>query len=85
MQPMKNLRLMFFPFCLLMVLPLYFSSDQPDWDLKKEENGVRVYTRYAENSKLKEVRTVNVVQSSLSGIVALLLDVKNYPHLRPIS
>jgi len=62
-----------------MVLPLYF-PDQADWNLKKDENGVKVYTRYADNSKLKEVRTVNVVESSLSGIVALLLDVKNYPN-----
>jgi len=78
--PMKNTHILFFPFCLLMILPLYFPGGQADWNLKKDENGIKVYTRYAENSKLKEVKTVNVVESSLSGIVALLLDVKNYPH-----
>ncbi|HEY6978062.1 MAG TPA: START domain-containing protein, partial [Chitinophagaceae bacterium] len=33
-----------------------------------------------ENSRLKEVRTVTEVTSSLSAIVALLLDAKNYPN-----
>jgi hypothetical protein len=75
---MKNMCVILFPFLLL--LPLYFSGDQADWELKKDEDGIKVYTRYAENSNLKEVKTVNVVQSSLSGIVALLLDVKNYPN-----
>jgi ribosome-associated toxin RatA of RatAB toxin-antitoxin module len=77
---MKKIRIMFFPFCILALLPLFFSGGQEDWVLKKDENGVAVYTRYAENSHLKEIRAVTVVESSLSAIVALLLDVKNYPH-----
>src|SRR6476469_9322552 len=77
---MKNIRILFLRFCFFIFLPLYASGDQHDWELKKEENGIKVYTRYAENSRLKEVRAVTEVKSSLSGIVALLLDVKNYPN-----
>ena len=77
---MKNIRIMLFPFYNLVFLPLFFSGDQGNWVLKKDENGIAVYTRFAENSPLKEIRAVTVVESSLSAIVALLLDVKNYPH-----
>jgi len=77
---MKNIRVFFLRSCFFILLPLYSSRDQQDWELKKEENGIKVYTRYAENSKLKEVRAVTEVKSSLSAIVALLLDVKNYPN-----
>jgi ribosome-associated toxin RatA of RatAB toxin-antitoxin module len=77
---MKNIRIRIFPMWILILLPLFSLSDPGDWKLKKNENGIEVYTRYAENSPLKEVRVVTVVQSSLSAIVALLLDVKNYPN-----
>jgi hypothetical protein len=76
---MKNVRIVLFPF-ILYLLPTFFSENQADWELKKDENGIAVYTRYAENSHLKEVRSVTEVKSSLSAIVALLFDVKNYPH-----
>src|ERR1700759_1117516 len=77
---MKNIRIMLFPFSILYLVPLFFSGDQADWELKKDENGIAVYTRYAENYRLKEVRSVTEVKSSLSAIVVLVFDVKNYPH-----
>jgi len=46
--------------------------------LKKEEQGIKIYTRINSGSSLKEVRAVDTVRSSLSAIVALLLDAKNY-------
>ncbi|HYV94384.1 MAG TPA: START domain-containing protein [Chitinophagales bacterium] len=74
------MRTSFFYFCTLLSLPLVSSVELTDWVLKKNENGIAVYTRYAEGSNLKEVRVVNVVESSLSALIALLLDVKNYPN-----
>lgn len=76
---MKNLRLpiLFFVFACLGNIAV---ADSTDWVLQKNENGITVYTRYAEGTHLKEVRVVNEVSSSLSGLVALLLDVKNYPN-----
>src|SRR3954447_21774352 len=77
---MKNICINICHFWILILLPLFFLSNGEEWKLKKNENGIEVYTRYAENSPLKEVRVVTVMQSSLAAIVALLLDIKNYPH-----
>jgi len=66
--------------CGVFLLLSAFSDDDPaNWALKKDENGIKVYTRYPPGSNLKEVRVVNNVKSSLSAIVSLLLDTKNYP------
>lgn len=68
----------------LLLLPLIIaislsSNDSAGWVLRKNKNGIAVYTRYAAGSNLKEIRVIDTVKSSLSGIVALLLDTKNYP------
>jgi ribosome-associated toxin RatA of RatAB toxin-antitoxin module len=77
---MRNMRASFFFFIILFSLCRISSADSTDWVLQKNENGIAVYTRYAQGTHIKEVRVVNVVESSLSGLVALLLDVKNYPN-----
>jgi len=56
------------------------SNDSSSWILQKNENGIKVYTRVTDGSDIKEVRVVNNVKSSLSGLVALLLDSKNYTN-----
>ncbi|MFI5136171.1 MAG: START domain-containing protein, partial [Chitinophagales bacterium] len=62
----------------------FFSSfsgvDSANWVQQKNENGIVVYTREISGSVIKEVRVVNYVKSSLSGMVALLLDTKNYTN-----
>src|SRR4030095_2264754 len=65
---------------ILLCLYKFSAADSTDWVLQKNENGIAVYTRYAEGSHIKEVKVVNEVTSSLSALVALLLDVKNYPN-----
>ena len=69
----------------LLILPAIFflttsldSNDSSSWVLQKTEHGIKVYTRVTDGSNIKEVRVVNNVKSSLSGMVALLLDSKNY-------
>ncbi len=68
----------------LLFLPLIIaislsSNDSASWVLRKNENGIAVYTRYATGSSIKEIWVIDTVKSSLSGVVALLLDTKNYP------
>lgn len=75
---MQGIRPLILFCCLAMVCSSFSTSDSQDWMLKKNENGITIYTRTVEGSDLKEVRVVNKVRSSLSGIVALLLDSKNY-------
>lgn len=55
------------------------TSTQP-WHLQKSENGISVYSRGAENSKIKELKSVFQVKTSLSSIVALLNDFESYTH-----
>lgn len=54
-----------------------FSSD--DWQLKKIENGITVYTRNSENSVFKELKAIAYLKTSLSSIIALLYDFESYP------
>jgi len=77
---MKLLRLVFFSFSLFILFSSFSPEASSDWILQKNENGITVYTRYTDGSKIKEVRVVNIVSSSLSGLVALLLDTRNYPQ-----
>ena len=77
---MKILLSFIISFFLLSNSPNSFFEDSTEWVLRKNENGIMVYTRYAEGSDLKEVRVVSEVNSTLSGCVALIMDLKNYPN-----
>src|ERR1035437_2289660 len=71
------------PFVSLFVIYLSFSSfniQKDDWQLKKQENGIAVYTRDDENSAFKELKAVAYLKTSLSSIVALLYDWDAYPQ-----
>jgi hypothetical protein len=57
-------------------MPVQYS----DWTLVKNESGIQVYTRTITGSGIKDVRVVNTVKSSLSGLIALFLDVEKYPE-----
>ncbi|MDP1745155.1 MAG: START domain-containing protein [Bacteroidota bacterium] len=57
-----------------------FSTASGDWQLKKDEKGVTVYTRNAENSDFKELKAVAYVKTSISSIVGLLYDFEKYPE-----
>jgi ribosome-associated toxin RatA of RatAB toxin-antitoxin module len=50
------------------------------WVLQKNEKGIAVYMRNAENSDFKELKSVQVLKTSLSSIVALLNDWDTYPQ-----
>jgi ribosome-associated toxin RatA of RatAB toxin-antitoxin module len=49
-----------------------------DWQIKKLDNDIAVYTRTPENSALKELKAIGHIKSSLSSIVALLYDFETY-------
>lgn len=74
-----------FPFLLIslfvfILFTAFVDDNSGSWVLQKNENGIIVYTRTMEGSQIKEVRVVNKVKSSLAGMVALLLDTKNYTN-----
>ena len=59
-----------------------FSQKSPkdNWELKKIENGITIYTRATETSKYKELKAIFQIKSSLSSVIALLNDVETYPQ-----
>lgn len=71
----KNIGLLLF--CLFCPPPAH---SQKEWELRKSENGIEVYTRNAESSSFKELKSVVTLQTSLSSIVALLNDWDSYPQ-----
>ncbi len=56
-----------------------FHKKDESWQLKKFENGIAIYTRTAQNSKFKELKSITTVNCSLSSIVSLLNDWDTYP------
>ncbi|MEP6746555.1 MAG: START domain-containing protein [Bacteroidota bacterium] len=50
---------------------------QPDWELKLDKDGIKVYTKKTDKSPFKAVKTVCAVNSSLTSLTAVLLDIKN--------
>ena len=51
---------------------------QSTWTIKKEEDGIALYTRTADKSSLKELKAVFYIKTSLSSIIALIDDRENY-------
>ena len=57
-----------------------FSSNtySSEWILRKDKEGIKIYTREAQNTNLKEVKTVLIINTSVSKITAAIVDVENY-------
>ena len=59
---------------------LLFSSrsfSQSDWVLKQDKDGIKVYTKDLENSSFKAVKTVCIIDASLTKLTAVLLDINS--------
>jgi hypothetical protein len=67
-----------FLFSLLFITLSSFQNTY-NWQLKKFENGISIYTRTPENSKYKELKAVYQIKSSLSSIIAVLNDFESFP------
>ena len=66
---------------LLMILQTTNLTEQDNnsWELKKEDDGISVYTREVEGSAFKELKINFNVKTTLSAIIALFKDVPSYP------
>jgi hypothetical protein len=70
---MKKL-LLFTWFCCLCAIV----HAQPAWELKKDQDGIKVYTATVEGSNIKVVKVACIVNTTLSRLTALLLDTKSH-------
>ncbi|MDB5111344.1 MAG: hypothetical protein JWR67_2458, partial [Mucilaginibacter sp.] len=63
---------------LFLLLPL---SQQPDWQLNNEKDGIRVYTSTATaDNKTKPIKVECTFNTTTTQLVAVLLDIKNYTN-----
>lgn len=67
-------------FAILLFFCSAVAVAQGDWQLKKSENGITVYTRNAEDSDFKELKCIVTLKTTLSSIVSLLNDWDTYPQ-----
>ena len=62
-----------------MLLLAVLANAQKDWDLRVDKEGIKVYTKKLDSSPFKAVKTVCTLNTSLSVLTAVLLDIKNTP------
>lgn len=69
---------------LILVLLAVGFFQQPEWQLKKEKNGISIYTRSVAGSAFDEFKGVITFEnSSLEEVLAVISDIKNYTTLYP--
>ena len=59
---------------IFLLKPL-FASTQDQWTFLTQKDGIKVYNKSVENSKVKALKVEVILNSSLSAVVSLLLDV----------
>ena len=61
----------------IMIGFLFLSYTLPgqDWELKDEEDGIKVYTRQVNNSDIRAVKVESTVEATLSELAAVILDI----------
>nr|WP_321233762.1 START domain-containing protein [uncultured Psychroserpens sp.] len=62
---------------LLFCLP-FLGISQQNWNLKKESHQIKIYTRDADNSNLKEFKAVTIINTASNTILNELLDAPKY-------
>ena len=56
----------------------WFAGAQTSWQLKKDQDGIKVYSRAADNSRFDELKVETTLTGTLSSLAALILDIDNY-------
>ena len=50
---------------------------QEDWELQKDKEGIKVWTKDYPDSKFKQFKATALINSSLENVVAVFLDIEN--------
>lgn len=77
-QPQLFLHILF-----LFLLTATGLAQEPAWELKKEKDGIKVFTRDIANFGLDEFKGEAVVNGSVMQILAILKDAENWPQWVP--
>lgn len=69
---------------LALLLCVIAEGNATDWRLRRDEAGVRIYTRKVDGSPYEEFRAVMTIpNTTLTGVLDVIMDVKNYPRNFP--
>ena len=55
-----------------------FARAQTGWELKKDQDGIKVYSRATDDSRFNELKVEMTLTATLSSLAALILDIDNY-------
>jgi hypothetical protein len=71
-----------FYLCFLLFIFTLFtgfnSGKEKKWKLEKYKNGIKIFSNVPEGETIKQVKAFTTVNSSLSTIISVLIDVPNY-------
>jgi hypothetical protein len=65
-------------FLLLLLVSWLPGRGQTQWELKKDKNGIKVYSRNSEQSKFNQLRAELTVKAKPSDLAAFILDIPGY-------
>ncbi len=54
-------------------------TDGNEWELRKDKNGIKVYTRTNTNSGIVEYKAETTAKTEISKLIKVVNDVENYP------
>jgi hypothetical protein len=60
------------------ILPTLFVQES-EWELKKDEAGIKIFTREVEGTNIKEFKASTIINASSETLYNIILDVENYP------
>ena len=67
-------------FICWLALQTQISKSQQNWELKTDKEGIKVYKSADSRSKFDQLKLECSVNASVSSLVAVLLDITNYPQ-----
>jgi hypothetical protein len=68
---------------LLLFFPVLAMAGETGWILKKNRNGIQVFTRDVSGSNFKEFKTMIEVEATMAGVLKLMEDISSYPQWFP--
>ncbi len=77
----KSSKISYFPTLIIIAIASFaFTTSGGDWTLKKDKDGIKIYTRSVADSQLKEYKAITLVKTDINSAKTLILDFASYPE-----
>lgn len=64
----------------VLFLTVFAAQAQDNWELRRDENGIKIYSRKPQGTKLVELRLVTRLNATEDQLVDAILNIDNYPR-----